>query len=176
MTTWNSRPASLSRDRRNHSLQHFLSRVQHLLLQPNLLKGCVSQVTGPPHEIEILVTDSCLHSSRTGLSALVAILTRTYPGRSGLMVATVSRTGTGPDQPRCAVIGTWVIHGHAPRYRRDTAPLRNGPIKLEALRVKDFRSNGNLNSSYNEYISRGPRFNKITPSQATPPLSELRKS
>jgi hypothetical protein len=73
-------------------------------------------------------------------------VTRTYPGWSGLMVvATVSRTGTGRDQPRCAV-----IHGHVPCCRWDTAPLRDVPYIREALRVSGFhfaQFSGNPNSS-----------------------------
>ena len=45
-------------------------------------------------------------------------VTRTYPEWSGLKeVATASRTGTGRDQPRCAVMGSGVIYSHVPCYR-----------------------------------------------------------
>ena len=42
---------------------------------PQPIKGCGRQVTGPPHEIKILVTNSCLHSLSTGLLALSSFIT-----------------------------------------------------------------------------------------------------
>ena len=53
-------------------------------------------------------------------------VTRTYPGWSGLkVVATASRTGTGRDQPRCAVVGlSGVIHGPHPMLPFGDIPHR----------------------------------------------------
>ena len=49
----------------------FLSQTQHLLLHHKPLKGVTVQRIDL-HRIKILVTDSCLHSSSTGLLALLA--------------------------------------------------------------------------------------------------------
>ena len=64
------------------------------IVAPQPLKGCGCQVTGPPHEIKILVTNSCLHSSSTGLLALLAFafiilfaLIVAAMGRGGLILA-----------------------------------------------------------------------------------------
>ena len=63
-------PASLSRDQTSQSFT-----TTFPVTYPQPLKGCGRQVTGPPHEINILVTNSCLHSSSTGLLALSSFIT-----------------------------------------------------------------------------------------------------
>ena len=65
MTTWNSRPASLSRDRRNISCD-----VRTIYCCTPTFKRLWPSSELTPIEIKILVTDSCLHSSSTGLKAL----------------------------------------------------------------------------------------------------------
>ena len=80
-------------------------------------------------------------------------VTRTYPEWSGLkVVATASRTGTGRDQPRCAVMGSGVIYGHVPCYRlgiphRFATTLYKGTVAV----VRESALMANPNSSYNEY-------------------------
>ena len=65
VTTCYSRPASLSRDRRNSSRD-----LRNIFCCTPTLKRLWPSSELTPHEIKILVTDSCLHSSSTGLEAL----------------------------------------------------------------------------------------------------------
>ena len=69
VTTSNSRPASLSRDRLNISCDQL-----NIYCCTPTFKRLWPSSEQTPHEIKILVTDSCLHSSSTRLTALSSLI------------------------------------------------------------------------------------------------------